>query len=156
MGHEFVGTVHELGPEAAKTSGLKVGDRVGASFATSCGACWFCKKGLNSRCNAEEGAATYGLILEATGKGIQGGQTEFVRIPLASGSLIKLPDGVSDEVGILLGDILSTGYYCAEMGGIGQQGKDEKLTVAVIGCGPGEFGRNRHQSEDLALILSFC
>lgn len=135
MGHEWVGVISELGEEAAK-SGLKVGDRVGASFATSCGACYFCKKGLNSRCNADEGALTYGLVPEATGKGLQGSQTEYVRVPQAAGTLVKLSDGVSDDVALLLGDILSTGWYCAEEGGVGKHPKDEKTVIAVVGCGP--------------------
>ncbi|KAI9029334.1 chaperonin 10-like protein [Hyaloraphidium curvatum] len=134
-GHEFVGEITELGPEAAAKSGLKVGDRVGCSFATCCGTCFNCKKGLTSRCSSEEGALTFGMV-PVGGKGLQGTQTEYVRVPVAHGSLVKVPDSVSDELALLLGDILSTGWYCAEMGGLGSQAADEKLVVAVVGCGP--------------------
>jgi threonine dehydrogenase-like Zn-dependent dehydrogenase len=65
------------------------------------------------------------------GVGLHGGQAEFVRVPLADSSLMKLPEGVSIEEGVLAGDIISTGFYSAKQAQIKPRG-----VYAVIGCGP--------------------
>jgi threonine dehydrogenase-like Zn-dependent dehydrogenase len=65
------------------------------------------------------------------GVGIHGGQAEYVRVPLADGTLLPVPDGITDEQALLLGDIFSTGYYCADMAGVRPGG-----VYAVVGCGP--------------------
>jgi alcohol dehydrogenase len=124
MGHELVGTIVELGPVAAQ-SGLKIGDRVSAPFSTNCGKCFYCQTGLTARCQ-------HGQLFgwRSNGQGLHGCQAELVRVPLASGSLLRLPDAVSDEQALLLGDNLSTGYFCAEMAAIHPDG-----TYVVIGCG---------------------
>lgn len=67
------------------------------------------------------------------GKGLDGGQQMYVRVPFADSTLRQVPEGVTDEEALLLGDILSTGFFCAENGGIG---KDEDQVVAIVGCGP--------------------
>jgi len=74
---------------------------------------------------------------KSQGKGLEGGQAEYVRVPLASGSLLKLPDTIEDEEAILLGDILSTGFFCA-MNGFSALTEMEasEAVVVVIGCGP--------------------
>jgi len=129
MGHEFVGTIVELG-DAVK--GLKVGDRVGSGFTTCCGECWYCSRGLTCRC---EKGQLYGWKSE--GKGLEGAQAEYVRVPLASGSLLKLPDSIEDEEAILLGDILSTGFFCASNGFSAlTEMEPSEAVVVVIGCGP--------------------
>ena len=122
MGHEFVGTVVALG---ADVRSLKLGDKVYSPFSTSCGNCFFCLRGLTSRC--EIGQA---IGWRSNSKGLQGGQAELVRVPLADGTLVRIPDGLSAEAALLLGDNFSTGYFCAEMANIDPDG----LTV-VIGCG---------------------
>ena len=122
MGHEFVGRVVEIGRDVRN---IAVGDRIYAPFTTSCGECYYCQGGLTSRCVHSQ---LFGW--RSHGQGLHGGQSELVRVPLADGTLAKVPDGLSSESALLLGDNFSTGYYCAEMAAIAPSG----LTV-VIGCG---------------------
>jgi threonine dehydrogenase-like Zn-dependent dehydrogenase len=123
MGHEFVGEVVETGVDVAR---IMVGDKVFCPFSTSCGECYFCRSELQSRCVHGQ---LFGGIED--GVGIHGGQAEFVRVPLADGTLLPVPDGTTDEQALLLGDIFSTGYYCADMAGVKPGG-----VYAVVGCGP--------------------
>lgn len=123
MGHEFVGEIVEVGQEVRT---VRVGDTVMSPFTTNCGMCYYCRIGLTCRC---ERGQLYGWVEK--GKGLQGGQAEYVRVPLADSTVVKLPEGVTHEEGLLLGDILSTGFFCAHQAGI----KDTD-TVAVVGCGP--------------------
>ncbi len=125
MGHELVGTILEIGEEARANSDLVVGSRVFAPFSTSCGNCFYCLVGLTSRCEIGQ---LFGW--RQNGDGIHGCQSQRVRVPLADGTLKKLPATVSDEDALLLGDNLSTGFYCAEMAGIKPEG-----VYVVIGCG---------------------
>ncbi|KAI8059310.1 chaperonin 10-like protein [Gongronella butleri] len=132
-GHEFVGVVESLGNDV---KGLQVGDRVASSFTSACGECWFCRNGISCRC---EKGQLFGWLSTSTGKGIHGGQAQFVRVPLAGSTLIKLPDTVNDKAALLLGDIFPTGYYCASSGLRVLQAdgcKTEDLTVVLVGCGP--------------------
>jgi threonine dehydrogenase-like Zn-dependent dehydrogenase len=122
MGHEFVGRVLDVGPEVRS---VRPGDRVFAPFSTSCGQCVPCVSGLTSRCDRGQ---LFGWI--SGGAGLHGGQAERVRVPLADGTLKRVPDGLSAEAALLLGDNFSTACYCADMAEI----RPEGLTV-VIGCG---------------------
>ena len=61
---------------------------------------------------------------------MHGGQAELVRVPLADGTLLKIPEDVSDVEALLMGDVLATGYYSA------RRAEVEGRTVAVVGCGP--------------------
>lgn len=123
MGHEFVGEIVEAGPAV---QGLEVGDVVMAPFTTNCGICFYCRRGLTCRC--AEGRL-FGWVED--GEGLQGAQAEYVRVPLAATTLMELPDGIRPEEGLLLGDILSTGFHCAERAEIEPGG-----TYAILGCGP--------------------
>jgi threonine dehydrogenase-like Zn-dependent dehydrogenase len=123
LGHELVGEVLEVGGEVRS---LRAGDRVASPFTTSCGRCFYCARGLTCRCIRGQ---LLGWV--SSGRGLQGTQAERVRVPLAESTLLRLPDGVSDEEGLLLGDALPTGHFCAELAGIDPSG-----TYAVIGCGP--------------------
>ena len=123
MGHEFVGEVVEVGNKVKK---LVAGDLVMSPFTTNCGTCFYCSIGLTCRC---EKGQLYGWV--ENGKGLQGGQAEFVRVPMADSTLEKIPEGVSLEEGLLLGDILSTGFFCAYQAEI-----KPKEVQAVVGCGP--------------------
>lgn len=123
LGHEFVGEVVETG-KAVRS--LKRGDRVASPFTTSCGRCFYCARGLSARC--PEGRL-FGWV--EGGEGLPGGQAERVRVPLADSTLVVLPEGVPDEEGLLLGDVLSTGFFCAEQAGVEASG-----VYAVVGCGP--------------------
>lgn len=122
MGHEFVGTIDSVG---ASVTSLTDGDRVFAPFTTNCGVCYFCRQGLTSRCSRGQ---LFGW--RSNGQGLHGGQAEYVRVPLADATLMKVPEGMDDDTALLLGDNLSTGYYCAEMAEIRPEG-----VYAVIGCG---------------------
>jgi threonine dehydrogenase-like Zn-dependent dehydrogenase len=122
MGHEFVGEVVAVGNDVEN---IGVGDRVCAPFTTNCGNCFYCLRGLTSRCVDAE---LFGW--RERGVGLHGGQATMVRVPLADATLMKVPPGMSDEVALLLGDNLSTGYFAADMLKIEPNG-----VYAVVGCG---------------------
>ncbi|MFP3914500.1 MAG: alcohol dehydrogenase catalytic domain-containing protein, partial [Actinomycetota bacterium] len=126
LGHEGVGTVTETG---SAVKGLEAGDRVIISCITACGSCSYCHQGLPSHCLDEEGASGVGWIF---GHLIDGTQAEYVRVPFADNSLHKLPDGVGDEAGIMLSDILPTGFEI----GVRNGGVEPGDVVAVVGAGP--------------------
>jgi len=141
MGHEFVGEVIEVGSEV---SGVSAGDVVFSPFTTSCGACYYCRRGLTCRCTSGQ---LFGWV--ENGAGLHGGQAEYVRVPLAQGTLKTVPEGVSPANALLMGDILSTGFFCAENAGIGILGDPKgalnrpgpvgpgpRGTYVVVGCGP--------------------
>lgn len=123
MGHEFVGEVVETG-KAVRA--IRAGDRVFSPFTTSCGACAPCRRGLTARCVRGQ---LFGWVHE--GRGLQGAQAEWVRVPLADSTLVVIPAGVTPEEALLLGDVLSTGYFCARSAGVQPSG-----VYAVVGCGP--------------------
>jgi len=129
MGHELVGTVVETGSEV---QGIQVGDRVYAPFTTNCGKCFYCNRGLTARC---EQGQLFGWV--ENGLGLHGGQSEFVRVPLADGTLKKIPSTVSDASALLLGDNFSAGFYCAEMAEI-----QPDRTYVVVGCGTASHCRS--------------
>jgi alcohol dehydrogenase len=122
MGHEFVGEVVAVGDAV---SSVAIADRVCAPFTTNCGKCYYCAGGLTSRCTDGE---LFGW--RSGGLGLQGGQATSVRVPLADATLMRVPSGISDEVALLLGDNLSTGFFAADMVGINSDG-----VYAVVGCG---------------------
>jgi 2-desacetyl-2-hydroxyethyl bacteriochlorophyllide A dehydrogenase len=123
LGHEFVGVVEEVGLEVKR---FKPGDRVVPSFFTSCGVCVLCRKGWFNQCVDK---ATFGHGEQFGNLG--GGQSEYVVVPLADHSMERIPDGLSDEQAIFVGDILATGFFGAERAEI-KPGDN----VAVIGAGP--------------------
>ncbi len=126
LGHEGVGTVTEVG-QAVRS--LAVGDRVIISCISACGSCSDCHQQLPSHCLHDEGTSGIGWIL---GHLINGTQAEYVRVPFAENSLHKLPDGVGDEAGLVLSDILPTGFEIGVRNGRVKPGD----TVAVVGAGP--------------------
>jgi threonine dehydrogenase-like Zn-dependent dehydrogenase len=140
VGHEFMGEVVEVG-QAARGK-LKVGDRIVVPFTIICGECDQCKRGNFSVCERSNrnkamadtvfGHTTAGLFgySHLTG-GYAGGQAEYVRVPFADATHIKVPDGLTDEQVLFLGDIFPTGWQGAVQCDI--QPTD---TVAIWGCGP--------------------
>ncbi|MTZ14005.1 alcohol dehydrogenase catalytic domain-containing protein [Pseudomonas sp. JL972] len=143
MGHEFMGEVMEVGAGNKK---LKVGDRVVVPFTIVCGECEQCRRGNFSVCERSNrnkdiadkvfGHTTAGLFgyTHLTG-GYAGGQAEYVRVPYADVGPVVIPDGLTDEQVLFLGDILPTGWQAAAQCDI--QPSD---TVAVWGAGPvGQF-----------------
>ncbi|PPF79336.1 glutathione-dependent formaldehyde dehydrogenase [Subtercola sp. Z020] len=135
FGHEFIGVVHEVGPSVQN---LSVGDRVMVPFNIYCGTCYFCAKGLYSNChNVNPNATAVGGIYgySHTCGGYDGGQAEYVRVPLADVGPSIIPDGLDDEDALLMTDALATGYFGAQLGDI-----VEGDTVVVFGAGPvGQF-----------------
>ena len=141
LGHEPMGEVVEVGPEA-RAKGLKVGDRVVVPFQMTCGECEQCLKGNFSVCQTTNrnaalakamwGDTTAGLFgySHITG-GYAGGQAEYLRVPFAATTVVKVPQTGADERYIFLSDILPTGWQAAAQADI--QPTD---TVAVWGCGP--------------------
>ena len=139
MGHEFMGEVVEVGKD---NKALKVGDRVVVPFTIFCGDCDQCKRGNFSVCERSNrnkdkadkvfGHTTAGLFgySHLTG-GYAGGQAEYVRVPMADTTHVKIPDGLTDEQVLFLGDIFPTGWQAAVNCDI--QPDD---TVAIWGAGP--------------------
>jgi threonine dehydrogenase-like Zn-dependent dehydrogenase len=123
MGHEVVGHVVETGPDAR---GLAPDTRVVAPFSTACGRCFYCARGLSARCVS---GALFGWVQD--GAGLQGGQADFVRVPLAATSLVAVGDDVPAEVALLLADVVPTGWHVARMGDVRSDS-----VVVVLGCGP--------------------
>jgi threonine dehydrogenase-like Zn-dependent dehydrogenase len=140
MGHETMGEVVEVGAEAKGK--LKVGDRVVIPFTIICGECEQCKRGNFSVCERTNrnghiaakafGHSTAGLFgyTHLTG-GYPGGQAEYLRVPFADATHIKVPDGIPDEKLLFLSDIFPTGWQAAVQCDI--QPTD---TVVVWGAGP--------------------
>jgi len=79
MGHEFLGIVEDTG---AEVTGLKRGDLVLSPFTYADNTCFWCRRGLQTSCPQ---GGRYGF------DGVDGGQGEAVRVPQASGTLVKLP-----------------------------------------------------------------
>lgn len=121
LGHEFVGVVTETGSGVKK---VKPGDRVSVNVETFCGECFFCKRGFVNNCTDKDGGWALGCRID-------GGQAEYARIPFADNGLTVIPDHVTDEQALFNGDILSTGYWAANIGEI-----KPADTVVVIGAGP--------------------
>lgn len=121
VGHEMVGIVEELGSEV---KGVSVGDRVTVNVETFCGECFYCKHGYVNNCTSPHGGWALGCRID-------GGQTEYVRVPLAEQGLNRIPDSVTDEQALFVGDVLATGFWAARISEI-----TEDDTVLIIGAGP--------------------
>ena len=141
LGHEFMGTVEEAGPQVTQ---LRRGDRVVVPFTISCGGCFFCGKKLFAACentnpgrgailNKKElrpGAGLFGY--SHLYGGYAGGQAQFVRVPKANVGPIVIPDStLADEQVLFLSDILPTGYQAATNARI-----EPGSSVAIFGAGP--------------------
>jgi threonine dehydrogenase-like Zn-dependent dehydrogenase len=123
MGHEFTGIVEEAGIGVKK---FKKGAKALSPFTTSCGECFYCRIGLTCRC---EKGNLFGWV--HNGHGLHGAQAGFIRVPMADTTLLPLSADLDGRKGLLLGDVFSTGYFCADNAGIKPDG-----VYAVIGCGP--------------------
>ena len=143
LGHEFMGEVVEVGSAVKK---LRVGDRIVVPFTITCGECEQCRRGYFSACERSNrnkkvgdlafGHTTAGLFgyTHLTG-GYAGGQAEYVRVPFADATHIKVPSSLTDEQVLFLGDIFPTGWQAAVQCDI-----KPTDTVAVWGAGPvGQF-----------------
>ena len=130
LGHEFVGVVEAIG---AGVRGVAVGDRVVAPFVFSDGTCFYCARGLHSSC---EHGGIFGSPFwgEHAGGEVEGGQSDFIRVPEADGTLVVIPEalaGDAHDLAVLpLGDVFSTGYH-----GVVNAGVTDGSTVVVLGDG---------------------
>ncbi len=120
VGHEMVGIVESVGSEVTS---VKVGDRVAVNVETFCGECFFCKKGYVNNCTDPHGGWALGCRID-------GGQAEYVRVPYADSGLTLIPDNVTNEQALFVGDVLATGFWAARISDI-----TEEDTVLIIGAG---------------------
>lgn len=121
VGHEMVGIVEEIGSDVKN---VKIGDRVTVNVETFCGECFFCKNGYVNNCIDKNGGWALGCRID-------GGQTEYVRVPYADQGLNIIPKTVTDEQALFVGDILATGFWATKISEI----KTDD-TVLIIGAGP--------------------
>jgi len=132
LGHETMGVVEEVGPEAGD---LQVGDRVVIPFNISCGSCWMCSRGLYAQCETTQvreygkGASLFGYT--SLYGAVPGGQAEYLRVPHADFGPVKIPQEGPDERWLYLSDILPTAWQAFEYADVPDEG-----TVAVFGLGP--------------------
>ena len=121
VGHEMVGVVEQCGEDVHN---VRPGDRVTVNVETFCGECFFCRHGYVNNCTDPNGGWALGCRID-------GGQAEYVRVPYADQGLNRIPDTVSDEQALFVGDILATGFWAARISEI----KTDD-TVLIIGAGP--------------------
>ena len=121
VGHEMVGVVEAVGSEVKN---VRPGDRVTVNVETFCGDCYFCRHGWVNNCTDKNGGWALGCRID-------GGQAEFVRVPYADRGLDKIPDSVSDEQALFVGDLLATGFWSTRISDITPDD-----TVLIIGAGP--------------------
>lgn len=121
VGHEMVGIVEEVGVDV---TAVQPGDRVTVNVETFCGKCFFCEHGYVNNCTDQNGGWALGCRID-------GGQAEYVRVPYANQGLNKIPDSVSDEQALFVGDVLATGFWAARISEITPED-----TVLIIGAGP--------------------
>ena len=121
VGHEMVGIVESVGSDVHN---VKAGDRVTVNVETFCGKCFFCQHGFVNNCTDPNGGWALGCRID-------GGQADYVRVPFADQGLNVIPDSVTDEQALFVGDILATGFWAAKISEI-----TEDDTVLIIGAGP--------------------
>ncbi|EET58946.1 hypothetical protein BRYFOR_09052 [Marvinbryantia formatexigens DSM 14469] len=121
VGHEMVGIVEAVGSAVTK---VKPGDRVVVNVETFCGECFFCRHGYVNNCTDKNGGWALGCRID-------GGQAEFVRVPYADQGLTVIPDTVSFEQALFVGDVLATGFWAARISEITAED-----TVLILGAGP--------------------
>ncbi len=132
LGHEAMGVVEEVGTAVGS---LKVGDRIVIPFNISCGKCFMCDQGLQSQCETTQnrdqgtGAALFGYS-KLYGE-VAGGQAEYLRVPHAQYTHIKVPDDGPDERYVYLSDVLPTAWQAVEYAEVPDGG-----TLVVLGLGP--------------------
>ena len=132
LGHEPMGVVEAVGSGVLD---LHVGDRVVVPFQISCGSCWMCDEGLPTQCETTQvreqgtGAAIFGY--SSLYGSVPGGQAQYLRVPQASHTTIKVPDGPPDDRFLFLSDVLPTAWQAVQYAGV-----PKGSTIAVLGLGP--------------------
>jgi threonine dehydrogenase-like Zn-dependent dehydrogenase len=132
LGHEPMGVVEEVGPEVTN---LSPGDRVVIPFQVSCGLCFMCERGLQTQCETTQvreqgmGAALFGYT-KLYGE-LAGGQAEYLRVPQAHYTHVKVPEGPPDERFLYLSDVLPTSWQAVAYADVPESG-----TLGIWGLGP--------------------
>jgi threonine dehydrogenase-like Zn-dependent dehydrogenase len=132
LGHEAMGVVEEVGDEV---TALQAGDRVVIPFQMSCGHCYMCTEQLYSQCETTQvhqygtGAALFGY--SKLYGAVPGGQAEYLRVPHAQSTHVKVPEGPPDERFVYLSDVLPTAWQAVQYAAVPDGG-----TVVVLGLGP--------------------
>ncbi len=132
LGHEAMGIVEEVGSQVTE---VQPGDRVVIPFQISCGHCFMCREGLYSQCETTQvheygmGAALFGYS-KLYGE-VPGGQAEYLRVPHANHTHIKVPSDAPDERFVYLSDVLPTAWQAVEYAAVPKDG-----TLVVLGLGP--------------------
>lgn len=132
VGHEAVGRVVEIGPEAGN---LNVGDRVVVPFNIACGHCALCRVGMQSQCETTQsmggrrGAALFGYSHQYGG--VPGAQAQYLRVPEAQYGPVVLDDSITDAVAVLMADVLPTSWQAVDYAAVPPGG-----SVVIHGLGP--------------------
>jgi threonine dehydrogenase-like Zn-dependent dehydrogenase len=132
LGHESMGIVEEVGSGVTE---LSPGDRVVIPFQVACGSCFMCEQGLQTQCETTQvreegmGATLFGYTRLYGSQ--PGGQAEYLRVPQANYTHIKVPDDLADERFVYLSDVLPTAWQAVEYAGIPDGG-----SVTILGLGP--------------------
>ncbi|HWH29502.1 MAG TPA: alcohol dehydrogenase catalytic domain-containing protein [Mycobacteriales bacterium] len=132
LGHEPMGVVEEVG---SAVTNLSPGDRVVIPFQVSCGSCWMCGQQLYTQCETTQvrehgtGATLFGYS-KLYGQ-LAGGQAEYLRVPHAGFTHVKVPEGPPDERFVYLSDVLPTAWQAVEYAAVPDGG-----TLLVLGLGP--------------------
>ncbi|WP_459546184.1 zinc-dependent alcohol dehydrogenase [Nocardia sp. X0981] len=149
LGHEPIGVVEEVGPEVTN---LSPGDRVVVPFQISCGRCEMCGQGLMTQCETTQvrdegcGAALFGYS-KLYGR-VPGGQAEYLRVPHADFTHIRVPEGPDDTRYLYLSDVLPTAWQAVEYAAVPEGG-----SVTVLGLGPiGDMAARIAQHRGLRVI----
>lgn len=126
MGHEFTGIITSIG---SSVKSLAPGDKVVCPFTISCQECFYCTHGHSSRCSS---VRLFGSPL------LDGGQAEYIRVPLADSTCVKAPSQIEDRALLLMADIFPTGFFGAKnaFGLLRGHVQPEEATIVVVGCGP--------------------
>jgi S-(hydroxymethyl)glutathione dehydrogenase / alcohol dehydrogenase len=140
LGHEFMGVVEDVGRGVTR---LKKGDRVVVPFTIACGHCFYCSQGFHANCSHSnpEKYGPRGNLLDNKGGGLfgytdlyggyNGGQAQYVRVPMANVGPKIIPDGLSDDQVLFLTDIFPTGWSAVKWGKV-KPGD----SVVIFGSGP--------------------
>ncbi len=132
LGHEPIGVVEEVGSDVSNVS---PGDRVVVPFQISCGSCFMCEQRLYSQCETTQvrdqgtGAALFGYSM-LYGE-VPGGQAEYLRVPHADFTHIRVPPGPADDRFVYLSDVLPTAWQAVEYADVPKDG-----SLVVLGLGP--------------------
>jgi threonine dehydrogenase-like Zn-dependent dehydrogenase len=150
LGHEAVGVVEEVGSRARA---FNPGDRVVVTSTIGCGSCSYCRAGYYAQCdranpNGPDAGTSFFGGPESTGP-VNGLQAEYARIPFANTTLVRVPDGVSDDEAILLSDIFPTAWFGARLAEVGTGD-----TVVIFGAGVvGQFAAVSAKRQGAARVI---